>query len=498
MSISLRFLFCICFLSLTTAALGNETVTKIDTMLQSLHQSHLFDGSVLVAKEKEILFSKGYGEADREWHIPNTPEAVFLVGSVSKQFTSMLVMQLVAKKKLDLQAPITTYLPYLPADKFSKITLHHLLTHTSGLPHYRGFQAIGVDVGEYGRLYHTPEAYGTLISSLELQSEPGEAYSYSSMGYILLGDLVEKVSGLAYGKALKKYISEPLSVGDLGFVSSETLVEKLAKGYQYVWRNDGEYETYVGYAREPYRDQSHKYATGGVHASVGALFTWTQALQDDTLLEKDDRDKMFTPFKNKYAYGWRILDGTSLDLDPAVKIVSHGGSLAGYRASVLMVNDGQYTVILLANNGNTPSGDITGNIVKILFDKEPGSLQQGPVLVAEAMLAKNVYAGRTLHKQLRKQAENYDFSQATYNNTGYRLLRLGRYNAAVAMFKLAIDTHPEAGNLYDSLGEVYIAMGENKKSIAAYKKAIELAEANPETNRGVAENARKMLAELKK
>jgi len=472
--------------------------TKIEAMLQSLHDHHLFDGSVLVAEQEQVLFKKGYGEADREWHLPNAPDTVFLVGSVSKQFTAMLVMQLVAEGKIDLQAPITTYLPYLPADKFGAITIHHLLTHTSGLPHYGGFAELDVNVDEYGRLFHTPEQYATLIGQLKLRSAPGEKYSYSSMGYVLLGALIEKVGGMSFGKALDTRIAKPLKLRDLGFVSSETLVEKLAKGYQYVWRDDGEYDTFVGYAHEPYRDQSHKYATGGVHASVEALFTWTRSLHGDNLLDDTHRARMFTPFMDDYAYGWQLSDGSELGLDPGVKLVSHGGSLSGYRASVVMVNDGAYTVLLLANNGSTPAGDITDNIVRILFGKEAKALLQGPALVAEAMLAENIYAGRTLHKKLQAEPASYDFSVETYNATGYRLLRLRRYNAAVALFKLAIDAYPTAANLQDSLGEVYAAMGETKKAIAAYQKAIDIAEANPETNQGVADNARKMLTTLKK
>jgi len=176
-----------------------EDSTAIANLAARFHAEHRFSGSLLVAR----------------------------VGSVSKQFTSMLILQLAAEGKLGLQDPLSKFLPDYPADK-AGLTIHQLLSHASGLPHYGGIAEIGIDLGDYLRLDRPVSSYVEMIGKLKLLSEPGTEYSYSSMGYIVLAYIAEQVSGQSYGQLIEERIARPLGIEDLGFAYNDRLVERLA------------------------------------------------------------------------------------------------------------------------------------------------------------------------------------------------------------------------------------------------------------------------------
>ena len=176
-----------------------------------------FSGSVLVAKKGKIIFKEAYGESDRVKKISNTIETKYGIGSVTKQFTAMLIMQLVEEKRLKLQDTIGKYLPYLSKEKASQITIHQLLSHTSGISHYDGLPAIGVSLKAFGNTNYTPKALAKLIDRTRLVSTPGTEYYYSSLGYDLLGAILEEVTGKSFSELLDEKIVRPLKLKNTGF-----------------------------------------------------------------------------------------------------------------------------------------------------------------------------------------------------------------------------------------------------------------------------------------
>jgi len=192
------------FVLSTTTCVAQDIEAKVDEYVGTYLKIGNFSGSILIAKEGRILLSKGYGMANLEHDVPNAPQTIFRLGSVTKQFTSMAIMQLREKGRLDVDDPIAKYLPTYPNGE--EITIHHLLTHTSGIP----------DFGEFPDLQKTimiPSPVEKTIQRFKdkpLEFTPGEKFKYSNSGYILLGYIIEKVCGTSYEEFLKENVFQPL------------------------------------------------------------------------------------------------------------------------------------------------------------------------------------------------------------------------------------------------------------------------------------------------
>ncbi len=480
-----------------TSAVAHADSISIARIVSEFAVEHRFQGSVLVAEGDRILYEGGFGEADRTWHIPNRPDTVFLVGSVSKQFTSMLILQLVQEGKLGLEDPLSKHLPEYPADK-ADITLHQLLSHASGLPHYGGFEEIDVDLGDYLRLDRSVASYVDLIGRLELQSEPGTEYSYSSMGYVVLAYIAEQVTGKSYGRLIEERIAGPLEVSDLGFAYNHEPVERLAHGYEYNLRVDEDGVIDLRYEVEEYRDQSNKYSTGGVHASVRALFRWARGVISDDLLSPELRERMFTAQIESYGYGWRIEPGGEYDLPEEVEVISHGGSLSGYRASILILDRGRYTVIALGNSSTSRSSAVTQEVAKFLHGEEPGAANILGTAVAWTMVRDGVEAARALFR--REQAADF----ANYFNNDFAFYAyadefadLGRSDLGLALAELGLEAHPESAMLRLGVATSHHQSGNMPAASAAAQEVLRLIEAGADVPGWVESEAREILDALK-
>lgn len=203
-----------------------QDVGRLDQVAQSYASSNRFMGSVLVARGREILVSKGYGFANLEWNIPNSPQAKFRLGSVTKQFTAACILLLEERGKLKIDDPIKKYVTDAPA-AWDKITIFHLLTHTSGIPSFTSFP-------DYASLQASPTTAENLVSRFRdkpLDFQPGEKWSYSNSGYVLLGYLIEKISGQDYAKFVQQNIFTPLDMRDSGYDSNSAIIPRRASGY---------------------------------------------------------------------------------------------------------------------------------------------------------------------------------------------------------------------------------------------------------------------------
>ncbi len=458
------------------AAAAAVTPAQIEAIVQKYADADRFSGAVLVAKGDEVLFKKGYGLANRSWNIANAPDTSVLVGSVSKQFASMLILQLAQEGKLDLQAPISTYLPDFPKDKGEIITVHHLLSHSSGLPHYAGFSKIGVNIWSYGSRHVEVAEYVDLIGKLRLEFQPGEKYSYSSMGYIVLGLIVEKVGGQSFSQAMTERIAKPLGLRGTGFHYADRITPKLAQGYMYDWAKKPDGSVRIGYANEPYRDQSNKYCTGGVHSTVEDLHRWALALVNHKLLSKKYTDLMFTPHADNYGYGWRI-DKGAWDLGPEVEVISHGGSLSGYKASIAIINRGEYILAALGNSSRSWSAPLVESVARVLHGQEPAPYDVAGTRVTIAMAHEGVAAGKTLFAKLKSSGfKGYHNNAFGYWANIEEMLDHDQPKIALALAELALGEHPQSPQLNYYAAHAYHANGEKEQAIAHLARGLEIAE----------------------
>ena len=450
-----------------------QTAADYDAAASQFHTYGLFDGAVLVADHGEVVFEKGYGEADRAWHVPNAPDTRFRIGSVTKQFTAALILQLVEEGKMRLDAPISAYLPDYPAEPGRRITVRHLLTHTSGLPNYTSLPGFMQD---RARNPYTPAELIGLFSGLPLEFEPGSQFRYSNSGYIVLGALVEAVTGRPYDEVLQERLLTPLGLADTGYEHNADVIERMAHGYTRFGNR---------YANAPYLDTSVPYAAGMLYATVRDLFRWTAALHaGKPFRNAATLDTMLTPLHAGYALGIGV--GKMAVGEDSVRVVQHSGGINGFSAQLMYFPEGARTVVVLDNTGSN-SGGVAEALAYVLHGAEAPPVRQPIAHVLMPVIeAEGVDAAAAAYRRLRAEdADRYDFGENQLNRLGYAYLQQGDAETAVAVFKLNVEAYPEASNPYDSLGEAYLAAGDTTRGLANYRRSLELNPGN--------ENARQVL-----
>ncbi len=276
---------------------GQDKARKIDEFIQVYHDYGRFNGTVLVAEGGKVIYKKGFGPANIEWNIPNKPDTKFRIGSITKQFTSMLILQLVEQGQIDLEGKLSDYLPYYRKDTGEKVTIHHLLTHTSGIPSYTSMPNFFEEVS---RDPYPVDEFVKQYCSGDLEFEPGSKFVYNNSGYFLLGAIIEKITGKKYEEVLKERILDPLGMKNTGYDHYNTIIPGRAAGYS---------TTFDGYDNAPYLDMSLPYSAGSLYSSVEDLYLWDQALYTEKLLSKKMKNLLFKQhvprMGGSYGYGWK-------------------------------------------------------------------------------------------------------------------------------------------------------------------------------------------------
>lgn len=462
------------FISFQTSY-GQSKVEKLDDLINQYLEYGKFNGSVLVAHEGEVLLKKGYGWANMEWDIPNAPNTKHRLGSITKQFTAMLILQLAAEGKLDLQAPISTYLPYYPKEKGDKITTHHLLTHSSGIPNYTSFPGF---FEEESRNPYTPEEFIKKFQDKELDFAPGSQYSYSNSGYFLLGVLIEKLSGKSYEEMLHDKILTTLGMNDTGFDHHEDILKNRATGYE---------KTGNAFINSNYLDMSIPYAAGSLYSTVEDLYTWDQALYTNTLLSKEYMELYFKPHmpvsgNYHYAYGWGVGKSPIGNTKDSIVIISHGGGINGFNTNIARSTADKSLVILLNNTGGAPLNDMTRAIWGIVYGKSYDLPKKSLAYdVLSIIKSEGIEAGLD-HFNKNKNSDSFDLRENEMNHVGYQLLEMDKIQEAAKIFELNKNTYPNSANVYDSYAEALMKLGNKEEAIKNYKKSVEM---NPANQNGI-------------
>ena len=337
--------------SLSTSA--REPMTDTIDVLMRQYDGPVPGASVLVRKNGETVFIKGYGLADLERGVAVTTDTRFRLASVTKQFTATAIEILEERGELSYEDRVSRYLPTL-SPQLEAITIRHLLTHSSGLIDYEDL--IPDDATTQ---IHDRDVLALLESTDRLYFDPGESYRYSNSGYALLALIVEKVSGQSFSKFLEKEIFIPLSMGSVAHVEGVTQVEKRAYGHAI----DGD-----SWIR---RDQSITSAVlwdGGVYASVEDLAKWDAALEDARLVSRETLRIAETPHVStdqtgvSYGFGWRISEHRGH------RQIWHSGETSGFRNVLIRFPDQRLTVIVLTNRSDPRPYDTAMKIADLFLD----------------------------------------------------------------------------------------------------------------------------------
>jgi len=455
----------IVLLAVQTSVLAQDKAAKIDEVMTAANKYRLFNGSVLVAENGKVIYKKGLGLAQMEWNIPNTTDTKFRLGSITKQFTSALILQLVDQGKVKLDAKLAEYLPAYRKDIGDKITVHQLLNHTSGIPSYTSLPGFFNDVS---RNPYTVDEFVKKYASNNLEFEPGSKFSYNNSGYFLLGAIIEKVTGQTYEQVLKERIFEPLGMKNTGYDHHANIIEKRASGYQKIP---------TGYVNAPYLDMSIPYAAGSLYSTVEDLYLWDQALYTDKIVSAASRELMYKPTLSDYAYGWVITKAKLGNGSETVPKIAHGGGINGFNTVIVRFPEQKHLIVMLDNTSQGGNLDrLERALTNILFN-QPYEAPRMPIadVLHKTIADKGIEAGLAQFRDLKATQGNvYDFSEPELNTLGYQLLRERKIKEAIEVFKLNVELYPKGFNTYDSLGEAYMVSGNNELAALNYKKSLEL------------------------
>ena len=333
--------------AVASAVASPNLEARLDQLLVDLGMN----GAALVAQDGEIRYATGFGMADAASNRANSAETRFRIGSITKQFTAMAVLILESRGLLERSDSICDYIDDCP-EAWKDVTIEHLLDHTSGIANF-------TDEPDFDSLEGaTPAQTVAGVADIPLRGQPGESFSYTNTGYVLLGMAIEKVSGTSYAAFLQDEIFGPLEMQDSGYEDGDT--PGLATGYSSDFT-----------VADPL-DMSVPYAAGGLYSTVLDLHRWQEALYTEQLAPAADIARYFTPLVDitdqvgfGYAYGQYVGD------DDGSKLIQHDAGINGSYTYLARYPDDHITVALLTNREATPDLGPLAKTVALLARENP-------------------------------------------------------------------------------------------------------------------------------
>jgi len=472
--------------------------TRIDDLVNEYVLNGQFMGSVLVAENGEVILAKGYGLADAEKNIPNTPETKFGIGSITKQFTAMLVTQLVEKGKLRLDNTIADFLPDFPEDTGKKITVEMLLCHTSGLPFPEGIE-------KYYYASTKDEYLQEFIKQLNeegLRFAPGDGYGYSNAGYFILGLIIEKVTGKSYEEVLSEQILNPLGMSQTGCDRKGLVVENRATSYA---KLRDRYNTW-NEETNSYDPAICGFGYGNLYTTVGDLFKFSEALSTNRLLSekylamylKVRNIKTRVPIpgisqelvRNHFGtFGNGFVGEISYIEDPDTKeketLYWHDGTCKLFKSNHFHYSGKDQIIIIFSNCSFLCEGNEMVLKIHQLLNNKP----YDHILIKHS-LSQYISEDVATHAGVPAAIDEYyrfkdDTASFTVPGQDW-LIWAGRYVAgelgdpdnaillAILLFQAAITSFPDSWQAYDAMGETYIAKGDTALAIQCYRESLDL------------------------
>lgn len=463
---------------------GADKVAALRELCEATAETGLFSGAVLVADGGKVIYRDAFGMANREWDIPNTIDTKFRLASVSKQFCSMLVMQLVQEGSVSLDDVITEYLPYYREDTGDRITLHHLLSHQSGI---RDYTSRFDYRGTVSRLPSDKDEFIKEYCSGDLLHEPGIMYSYSNAGYTILGRVVERVTRKTFEQNLEERIFGPLGMKNSGYDRNRYVLEKRASGY-----TRGSF----GYENADYMDMDSSPGPGGsLYSTVGDMFLWDRALYTDKLLEKELRDRMFTPNRDvpevktaggrphsRHGYGWQIYTRTHPVTGNRTRVVNHGGAINGFRAMEDRLVDDDAFVIVLCNQGDSFGKTEVWNAVVNLSTElihvvtgQPYRMPGKPRVTQEQRMYRLVESRgvEAAIEWFKEKGKKTGWGGANLE-VAKQLIKDGRIDEGIRLMEFDIELHPGKAWLLKRAAEACLSNGRFGRALALSREGSKL------------------------
>lgn len=457
----MKLLLTIVFFLTMHAANAQTKAAQLQKIMQTYHGYNMFDGAVLVAENGKVIYKQAFGLANREWNIANTTDTKFMLGSVSKSITAMLMMIQVQKGLIDLDKTIADYIPEFSKTNGSRITIRQMLSHSSGMPNYDIMKDFFPRIS---RQNFSREEYIKLYMDSALVFEPGTNYYYSSWGYFTLGYIMEKVTGKSYAELMKADIFDKLGMSSSGSYYHTQVIPKRATGYDY---------SLGGYTSADFRDQSNTMGTGDLYSTVEDLFKLHIAISNNTLLNKKNTEEMFTPGIRpwRYGFGWFNQNFKYTPTD-SVFANYHLGMTEGFLSFFIRIPSTNSLVVFLCNSSPTHFFGIATNLIKVLYNK-PVVLKQPVHKVLETRLATADAAEAVEeYKKMKKDTAHFYIDWLAMDQLGNQLFNLKKYEAARILFENNAAEFPERDLVLADLAKTYEILGRKEDAIIWYKKVL--------------------------
>lgn len=457
------FLTTICMVCVTLSTYAQSKKEKLSNVMETYHRYNMFDGAVLVAEEGRVVYKGAFGLANREWNIPNTTDTKFMIGSISKPITSMLVLIQVQKGLIGLDKTIADYLPDFSEKNGKRITIRQLMSHSSGMPNYDIIKDFFPLVS---RKFYTREDYIKLYKDSALVFEPGSGYFYSSWAYFTLGYILEKVTGKSYSQLMKEDIFDKVGMSSSGSYYHTQIVPKRATGYDY---------SLGGYTSSDFRDQSNTMGTGDLYTTVEDLFKLHLAITNNTLINKELTAQMFTPGIRpwRYGLGWfnQMFRYTPTD---SVFANYHLGTTEGFLAFFLRIPETNSMAVILCNSAPTHFFGIISNLLRVLHNK-PVVLKQPVHKVMESIIPKEgVAKSIEAYKKMKADTANYYVDWLAMDQLAGQLSALKRYEEALLLYEHNAAEFPTRDYAIFNLASTYQVLGRKEEAIKWFKRVLEL------------------------
>jgi len=434
-TLSALFLFPFALQSTAVAQTGRSTRGPVAHAADSIADAIIKRGrvaalSIAVIRGRDTLVMKGYGMADIENEVPATPRTVYRIGSVTKQFTSVAIMQLVEQGKLSLDDDVTKYVPNAPTHG-RRVLVRHLLNHSSGIPSY-------TDVGgSLGRIMRQDLPKDSLIATVKddsLQFEPGSHFYYNNTGYFLLGMIIERVTGKPYGEYLHDVLFAPNGLSSTVYCSVTPLIKHRAQGYD---------ARPTGLVNADYISMDLPYAAGSLCSTVGDLAAWTRLLHSGKLVKKSSFASMTTPAKLTSGRPMQYGFGLFMDTLGTHRRIHHGGGINGFISELAYYPDDSLTVVVLSNTAPAPSDEVADNLARVAFGMP--LLPDEPVAPADLPISSD---------EIARLSGNYKVTWPDGSKRNARIYANGQ------QLMLQIENQPAIRMLKQSAPNTFAAMGQ--------------------------------------
>ncbi len=341
---------------------NDSTKNGIHKFLLKITEENSFQGAVLVAQYGNIIYQEAFGYSDLESKTPNKIETKFLIGSTTKSFTAVAIIQLMENGLVNLHTPIDKYLPDLKPELSEKLTLHLLLKMQSGLPdHLERLTNLEYEDVSNERIIE-------IINEADLEFKPGTAYKYSNINYTLTAIILERITGKYFSEYLNEKIFIPLEMRNSGIERTHDIIPEKARGYELSKEMELQpaNRNYMAYAL----------GSGDIYSSIEDLYKWDKGLENTALISDKSKELMFRENHQEelgpYGYGFRIHDYVRAESNfEKGKLIRHGGSMQGYLANFHKYLDDELTVIVLSNVRPLPIMDITFGIKELVLGRKP-------------------------------------------------------------------------------------------------------------------------------